>query len=420
MTVLKLSKRAVDTAKADRDTFYWDSVLTGFGLKVTATGRKVYVCQYRVGGGRRGLSRRYTIGVHGSPWTLDQARSEAKRVLGLAASGNDPATLKQVERAALTVGELCDLYLVEGCATKKASTIATDRGRIERHIKPLLGRTRVVDISRADIERFLRDVAEGRTKADVRTRPRGRAIVDGGRGTATRTVGLLGGIFSFAVARGIRADNPIRGVKRFPDRKSERFLSPAELAKLGEALSSMESEGTNKMALSIIRLLALTGARKSEITNLKWGEVDLEHARLRLNDSKSGQKSVPLGAPAVQILSALERLKDSKFVFSSVSGRQAFQGVDKVWREARRRAGFPQLRLHDLRHSYASMGLAAGDALPVIGALLGHSDVKTTARYAHLADDPVKAAANRISGFIATAMSGTTNADNLVLMRRRR
>jgi integrase len=209
-------------------------------------------------------------------------------------------------------------------------------------------------------------------------------------------------------------------VKRFPDRKSERFLSPAELAKLGEALSSMESEGTNKMALSIIRLLALTGARKSEITNLKWGEVDLEHARLRLNDSKSGQKSVPLGAPAVQILSALERLKDSKFVFSSVSGRQAFQGVDKVWREARRRAGFPQLRLHDLRHSYASMGLAAGDALPVIGALLGHSDVKTTARYAHLADDPVKAAANRISGFIATAMSGTTNADNLVLMRRRR
>jgi integrase len=420
MTVLKLSKRAVDTAKADRDTFYWDSVLTGFGLKVTVTGRKVYVCQYRVGGGRRGLSRRYTIGVHGSPWTLDQARTEAKRVLGLAASGNDPAALRQLGRAALTVGELCDLYLAEGCATKKASTIATDLGRIERHIKPLLGRTRVVDVSRADIERFLRDVAEGRTKADVRTRPRGRAIVDGGRGTATRTVGLLGGMFSFAVARGMRADNPIRGVKRFPDRKSERFLSPAELAKLGEALSSLELEGTNTMALSIIRLLALTGARKSEIAKLKWGEVDLEHARLRLNDSKSGQKSISLGAPAVQMLGALERPDDSQFVFPSVSGQQAFQGVDKVWREVRRRAGFPQLRLHDLRHSYVSMGLAAGDALPVIGALLGHSDVKTTARYAHLADDPVKAAANRISGLIATAMSGTTNADNLVAMRRRR
>jgi integrase len=263
-------------------------------------------------------------------------------------------------------------------------------------------------------------VAEGRTKADVRTRPRGRAIVDGGRGTATRTVGLLGGVFSFAVARGMQTDNPIRGVKRFPDRSSERFLSPAELAKLGEALSTMETEGTNTMALSIIRLLALTGARKSEITKLKWGEVHLEHARLHLNDSKSGQKSIPLGAPAVQILSALERPKDSEFVFPSVSGQQAFQGVDKVWRKARRCAGFPQMRLHDLRHSYASMGLAAGDALPVIGALLGHSDVKTTARYAHLADDPVKAAANRISGFIATAMSGTTNADNLIAMRRRR
>jgi integrase len=420
MPVLKLSKRVVDSAKTDRDTFYWDSMLTGFGLKVTAVGRKVYVCQYRVGGGRRGSSRRYTIGVHGSPWTVDQARSEAKRVLGLAASGNDPAALKQGKRAGLTVRELCDLYLAEGCATKKASTLATDRGRIERHIKPLLGRIRVADISRAEVERFLRDVAEGRTKADVRTRPRGRAIVDGGRGTATRTVGLLGGVFSFAVARGMRTDNPIRGVKRFPDRRSERFLSPAELAKLGEALSTMETEGTNTMALSIIRLLALTGARKSEITNLKWGEVDLEHARLRLDDSKSGQKSIPLGAPAVQILTALERSNGSKFVFPSVSGRQPFQGVDKVWGQVRRRAGFPDMRLHDLRHSYASMGLAAGDALPIIGALLGHSDVKTTARYAHLTDDPVKAAANRISSSIATAMSGTKNAGELVPMRQRR
>jgi hypothetical protein len=154
MPVLKLSKRTVDAAEAARDTLFWDSTLTGFGLKVTAKGRKVYVCQYRVGGGRRGLTRRYTIGMHGSPWTVDQARSEARRLLGLAASGKDPAALKQGARAALTVTELCDLYLTEGCATKKSPTIATDRGRIARHIRPLLGRKRVSEVSRADIQRF--------------------------------------------------------------------------------------------------------------------------------------------------------------------------------------------------------------------------------------------------------------------------
>ena len=233
----------------------------------------------------------------------------------MAASGKDPAALKQRKRAANTVSELCELYLAEGCATKKESTIATDRGRIERHIKPLLGRKGVADVSRADIERFLSDVALGRTKADVRTRPRGRAVVDGGRGTATRTVGLLGGIFSFAVWRGLRTDNPARGVKRFPDRKNERFLAPAELAKLGEALASLEADGANPMAIAVIRLLAFTGARKSEITNLKWTEIDFERTCLRLGDSKSGQKIIPLGAPAAQILIGLDRSNDSPFVF---------------------------------------------------------------------------------------------------------
>jgi integrase len=217
----------------------------------------------------------------------------------------------------------------------------------------------------------------------------------------------------------MRTDNPARGVKRFPDRKSERFLSPAELAKLGAALASMESEGVNSTAIAVIRLLAFTGARKSEITNLRWGEVDFERLCLRLGDSKSGQKVIPLGAPAVQILNSLERSGDTSFVFPAFSGQGLFQGVDKVWRRARFRAGFPELRLHDLRHSYASMGLASGNALPVIGALLGHSDVKTTARYAHLADDPVKAAADRISDSIAIAMSGAIQPGQLVPMRRK-
>lgn len=172
------------------------------------------------------------------------------------------------------------------------STISTDRGRIERHIKPLLGRKCASEVTRADVQRFLRDVAEGKTKADIKIGTRGRAIVEGGRGTATRTVGLPGGIFSFAVAQGLRPDNPVRGVKRFPDRKSERFLSSAELAAFAKALSATEAEGADPAAVSIIRLLAFTGARKSEIANLKWSEIDFDRALLRLGDSKTDKRSL--------------------------------------------------------------------------------------------------------------------------------
>ncbi len=420
MTVAKLTKRTVDATRIRQSDFViWDADLAGFGLRVRPSGIKSYIVQYRAGGGRAGVVRKITLGRHGSPWTPEQARAEAKRILGAVANGEDPAKQRAVRRAEITVGQLCDLYISEGCVTKKASTISTDVGRIERHIKPLLGRKRVSEISRADIQRFLSDVAAGKTKADVKTGKRGRAIVEGGRGTATRTVGLLGGIFSFAEGRGLRAKNPVRGVKRFPDQKSERFLSPAELAKLGASLSVAETEGANPSAIAVIRLLAFTGARKSEIASLRWAEVDFGHACLRLGDSKTGQKIIPLGAPALEILSALPRRDSSPYVFPATVGDGRFQGVDKTWRQVRRAAGFPELRLHDLRHSYASMGLAQGDALPVIGVLLGHADVKTTSRYAHLADDPVKAAADRIAGAVASAMRGQdTKKGEVVRLRR--
>ncbi len=419
MTVKRLTKRTVDSA-APRAAEYaiWDGELAGFGLRVRPSGTKTYVVQYRVGGGRRGIVRKLTIGRHGSPWTADNARLEAKRLLGAVAHHEDPARERAERRREFTVEELCELYLKEGCATKKPSTVATDRGRIERHIKPLLGRRRLSEISQGDVQRFLQDVAAGKTRADVKTAKHGRAIVEGGRGTATRTVGLLGGIFSFAVSRRLRSDNPARGVKRFPDRSSERFLSAAELARLGAALAEAEDRGANPSAVAMIRLLALTGARKGEIANLRWSEVDAEHSYLRLSDSKTGQKVIALGAPALEVLVALPRGDEGAFVFPAAVGGSHFQGTEKVWRKVRVRAGFPELRLHDLRHSFASMGLASGDALPVIGALLGHSDVKTTSRYAHLADDPVKAAAQRISGAISGAMGG--NASQAVVMPLRR
>jgi integrase len=252
----------------------------------------------------------------------------------------------------------------------------------------------------------MRDVAAGKTAADVKTKKRGRAIVEGGKGTATRTVGLLGGIMSFAVSRHMRVDNPVRGVKRYSDQKGGRFLSPNELGTIGAALANAEAAGANPSAIAIIRLLALTGARKSEIVSLRWSEVDLERSCLRLVDSKTGAKVIPLGAPACQILAGLDRLRGSAFAFPAGSGDSHFQGVDKVWREVRQAAEFPTLRMHDLRHSFASIGLARGDTLPLIGAILGHADVKTTSRYAHLADDPVRTAADGIARTIQAAMSG--------------
>jgi len=207
----KLTKRVVDAVKAgESDTFVWDTEVRGFGLKVTTSGRKVYILQRRL----NGHLRRWTIGVHGSPWTPDAARSEANDLLRAVAHGEDPLEERRAKNA-ITVAELCDLYLRDGCATKKQSTINVDRGRIERHIKTLLGRRRVADLSRPDVERFMVDVATGKSAIDVRTKSRGRSRVTGGKGTATRTMGLLGAILGFAVAHGFRSDNPSLSCCRF-------------------------------------------------------------------------------------------------------------------------------------------------------------------------------------------------------------
>ncbi len=414
----KLTDKYVATVKCEAARFIiWDTKLSGFGLRVEPSGHKSFIVRYRANGGGRNAPRRQMKidAKQGETLSADAARKLASAILADVAHGKDPQDQLSAKRREMTVSALCDLYLEEGTETKKPSTLATDRGRIERHIKPLLGKKLITEISNTDIERFMRDVAKGKTAADVKTGQFGRAIVRGGKGTATRTVGLLGGIFSFAVRHKLRADNPVRGVKRYADKKGERFLSAKELATLGETLRAFEAKDANRSALAIIRLLAFTGARKGEIAALKWNEVDFGRSCLRLADSKTGAKAIPIGPPALAILAELTPVDGSLYVFPAEAGGGAFQGTDRVWRKVRAAAQLNDVRLHDLRHSFASAGLAGGDALPIIGALLGHADVKTTARYAHLADDPVRAAASRISGGIAAAMDGRPVAEIVTL-----
>jgi len=439
----KISKSTVDNAKpTERVWFIWDTDLKGFGLKVTPAGNKVYVAQYRTGG-RGSPTRRYTVGKHGT-LTPEKARKAAQSVLGNVAIGKDPQNQKMADRAAITVSDLCDVYLLEGCATKKPSTLATDKGRIKRHIKPLLGRKKVKDLMHNDIKRFLSDVARGKTAVDEKTGPHGRSRVTGGKGTANRTTALLASILTFAVSEGVRSDNPARGIKHYPERRSERFLTMKELARLGGLLNKLEiagkelagleaqrpqmkttkekaelrgriavasKEAESETAIVALRLLILTGCRKSEILSLKWREIDFSLGCLRLEDSKTGQKIVMLGAPALQILASLSKQEGSDYVFPAMKGKGHYIGLPKAWRRIRKQAGLEDVRIHDLRHSFASVGAGAGMGLQVVGKLLGHSNPKTTARYAHIADDPVRAAADSISGSIAAAMEGKPEAE---------
>lgn len=399
----KITKRTVDaTFPTDKDNFIWDNELKGFGLKVTPKGKKTYLVQYRLNGG---ATKRFTIGPHGSPWTPDMARTEAQGILGQVAKGEDPGEAKRKAKADITVSALCTLYLDEGTRTKKASTVEMDRSRLNSHVLPLLGSRRVGQLSRSDIERMMRDIAAGKTSKNEKTKPRGRSIVSGGEGVANRTLGMLGGILEFAIQQGLRTDNPVRGVKRYREKKLTRFLSNEELARLGEALRLAEADGVNSFAIAAIRLLLLTGCRKSEILGLKWAEVDIGQGFLHLEDSKTGARSVPIGAPARALLSAIPRIENNPHVICGEHGRH-YLALQKVWVGIRAKAKLDDVRLHDLRHSFASMGARSGESLLVIGKVLGHTTTNATGRYTHLSDDPVKSASEQVSRSIEASLNG--------------
>jgi integrase len=272
----------------------------------------------------------------------------------------------------------------------------------------LLGSKRVDAITREDITRLLRDVQSGKTAAPEPKKHERRpgSIARGGFGVAAQCVTLMGTLLAFAIERGIQKDNPAHGVKKPPVRKMERFLSEDEIARLAAALDDEATASKNPYPAAAVKLLLLTGCRRGEILNLQWQHVDFERQCLRLPDSKTGAKVVYLNAPAATLLLELQRLPENPYVIVGALKGAPLVGIDKIWYSVRKRAGLGGIRLHDLRHSFASVGAIGGLSLPIIGALLGHKHAMTTARYAHLSADPVRAANEAIGSRIASAMVG--------------
>ncbi len=407
---MKLTKKAIDgLGPVSKDTIFWDEDLAHFGLRCRPSGKRVFVVQFRVGGGRGGKLRRMTLGAYGV-MTLDQARAEAKKHLAKASLGEDPARVREEKRSVVTVNQLLETWTREGVVTNRrtgaprsAHNIAGELGVVEAHIRPLLGKMEVAKLTKADVEKARRAIATGATATTKVGRLRGRVRVVGGEGTATRTIRLLSSILSFAEDRGMIATNPARGVKLTPDRKLNRFLSPVEIRRLGAVLRAPQPTAGMETAVKIIELLMLTGARRQEISALKWTEVDFTFSVLRLEASKTGAKIVPLAGAALARLEAIrgEPDADPVWVFPNARGDGPYDGVGRAWDRLRAQADLDGVRLHDLRHTFASVGAGQGVGLTLIGGLLGHTQASTTQRYAHLADHPLRQAAEKIADDIA-------------------
>ncbi|WP_244492236.1 site-specific integrase [Methylobacterium sp. Leaf361] len=334
------------------------------------------------------------------------------------AKGEDPAEERATRRGSLTVTELCDAYLAaadkglimgQGGQAKKPSTLYVDKGRIERHIRPLLGRRLVAELTAPDVQRFVRDVQAGKTADVVKTGFRGKAVVEGGPGTAARTVGLLGGILSYAVSERVITANPATGVKRPADKKRKRRLTPDEYAALGKALAeAKESSQERWQAIAGVRLLALTGCRLGEIVKLRWSEVDRAEPCLRLEDSKEGASVRPISKAVLLILDGIEQPPGSAYVLPTARGGQGpFASLDDALERIVISAGLEGVTAHTLRHSFASTAGDLGYSDSTIGAMLGHAGHGVTSRYIHHLDAVLIAAADRVAMQIAGAMSKT-------------
>ena len=437
----KLTQRIVGSVEAGRrDLFVWDAEVPGFGLKVTPTGKRVYILQYTAAG----RTRRYTIGRHDVDYAPGAARQEAKRLRGVIAQGGDPAGARARQRAVPDLTAFAERYLAEHAELKKKPvSVRDDRQNLRNHILPRLGKIRISDLTRADVQRL---------HAAMKDKPI----------AANRCLALLSKMCNLAELWGLRPEfsNPTRHIGKYRETKRERFLSEVELACLGETLSAAQGDEPAP-ALAAVRLLIFTGCRLGEVLTLRWDYVDFERACLRLPDSKTGAKLVPLGAPALEILAALPRVQDNPHVLPGRVEGGHFIGLQHVWQRLRKAAtvrlwarqedarvaamvarqrdqlgrepswdecrraaraaklalptGMADVRLHDLRHSFASVGVGLGEGLVVIGALLGHASPATTKRYAHLSTDPLRAAADQIASHIAATM--TRGSDNVVALR---
>lgn len=396
----KITKRMVDAiTPGEKEVLVWDDEMPRFALRVRPSGIKTYIIQYR---NTHGRTRKLTIGTHGV-LTPDEARSQARLLLARVERGEDPAEQRDKGRQAPAFSEVAERYMEQHAnVKKKARSIKEDRRLLDKVIFPVLGPRKLADITRADIAKF---------HHQLRATPY----------QANRALALLSKLFNLCEKWGLRKDgtNPCRHIEKYPEKKKERYLKPDELSRLGVVLSDTESSKEElPQAIAAIRLLILSGARFSEIITLKWDYVDLDKREMSLPDSKTGKKTIQLGEPAIELLMSIPRFVGSPYVIPGQKAGQHLVGLPHIWMRIRDKAGLPGVRIHDLRHSFASSAAQAGMSLPFIGALLGHRELATTNRYVHLMSDPLKVAANTVETRIAEALNKKPHKGEVVQLKK--
>jgi len=376
----KLTKKIVEaTLPRDKDFILWDSEISGFMCKVTPAGRKSYFLYYRTKDKRQ---RRPKIGDHGV-LTAEQARNIAQQWLLQISQGKDPSLEKQEVRVIPTVKELADQYMREHAPRKKASSQKEDKRLWEQYILPTFGAMKVTALERSDIAKLHHSLQHLST-------------------TANRVLSLLSKALNLAELWGYRPNhsNPCLHIKKYSENKRERFLSQDEISRLMSALDEEEQDNPNPWPLYAIRLLLLTGCRLNEILTLKWEEVDLDNNCLRLRDSKTGKKLVYLSSIAIELFNSIPQEAGNPFIICGGKEGAHLINLQKPWRRIRAKVALNDVRIHDLRHTFASIAASNGLSLTIIGALLGHKQTQTTARYAHLIGQPLIEASEKIGGKI--------------------
>lgn len=376
----KLTKKLIEsTLPQDKDLILWDSEVNGFMCKITPKGNRSYFLYYRTQDRRQ---RRPKIGDHGI-MTCEQARSIAQRWLLEVSQGKDPSAEKQELRSMPTLKELADQYMKEHAPRKKPSSRKEDQRLWQQHILPSLGGLKVSSLTRSDIAKLHHSLQHLPI-------------------TANRVLSLLSKALNLAELWGYRPNhsNPCLHIKKYPEQKRERFLSQEEMTRLMAVLEEEEKSSANPWAIYALRLLLITGCRLNEILTLRWEEVDFTNQCLRLSDSKTGKKLIYLSTPAIDLLQLIPRQEENPYVICGEKVGSHLVNLQKPWRRIRAKVGLNDVRIHDLRHTFASVAASKGLSLPIIGALLGHKQTQTTARYAHLIGQPLIEASEKISAHI--------------------